>query len=443
MIGRHSTRRVEPRAAVAALLSFALPGGGQAYNRRWALAIVLIVPVLAVVGFAALVISAGGSSVLSRLLDPRVLIALVVLNVALLGWRLVAIAQAHDERASLLSRTWPSGVTAGLLVVTIAMHAIPTYYAFKAIDTLGSVALEGGGALFDDREGHDVDLGIPSFQPEVDERVTVLLVGVDFAPGRVGHLTDTMLVATVDPESGEGAMVSVPRDLYGVPLGDGRMYNAKLNSLMSTASADRVTYPLGGPATLKAAIGALLDTRIHYFAAIDIEGMRQLIDVMGGVDVVVERPINDPQFLDSVTGQRGFFLSAGAQHLDGRTAMGYMRSRLGQGDSDFTRAARQQQVLAAIARELTAGSLIVTLPGLLDVVKANVATDVPSARLADLAATVERADLGDLDRVVLTPDDGYVSVDAFSNAGYILRPNLDRIADLGRRIFGLSTAELP
>ena len=103
--------------------------------------------------------------------------------------------------------------------------------------------------------GDDEPIVAPSYQPEVarGERVTILLVGVDFAPGRATHLTDTMLVATLDPETGEGAMISIPRDLYGVPLGDGRVYNAKLNSLMATAAADRSTYPLGGPATLKAA----------------------------------------------------------------------------------------------------------------------------------------------------------------------------------------------
>ncbi len=98
-------------------------------------------------------------------------------------------------------------------------------------------------------------------------------------------------------------MISVPRDLYGVPLGDGRVYNAKLNSLLSTASEDPATYPRGGPATLKAAIGELLGTKIHYFAAIDIEGMRQVIDTIGGVDVTVENAIDDPQYRDTLTGR--------------------------------------------------------------------------------------------------------------------------------------------
>lgn len=432
--------RHAPRAAAAASLSFVFPGLGQAYNGQSLLAVLFAVPVLLTLVLLVLIAMGGGSSSMTRLLDVRVLVALIVLDVALLGWRLAAILQAHMERSRLSFRGWPSWLTGGLVVVTLAMHAVPAYYATKAIDTLGSVSLEGGGSLFDDRVGRDIDIAVPSFQPGIGQRVTVLLVGVDFAPGREHHLTDTMLVASLDPE-GRVAMISVPRDLYGVPLGDGRVYNAKLNSLMSTASADTATYPLGGPATLKSAIGELLGTRIHYFAAIDIEGMRQLIDAIGGVEVVVERTINDPQYHDTLTGTRGFYIEAGPRYLDGQTAMAFIRSRMAAGENDFTRAERQQQVLTAIAEKLTAGNLLVTLPALLDTVRDNVATDIPSQRIPGVAAAGQEADLRNIRQVVLTPDEGYVFVDADSAAGYILIPNLDSIRSLGEDVFGGSTGE--
>ena len=433
---RHA-RRSDPRSAAAAALSFLFPGLGQGYNGQWVLASLLALPVLLVVVLGFLVVAGSGSGFLSRLLDSRILLGLVVLNLALLGWRLVAILQAHADRDRLTLRSWPGWVTALLVVVTLAMHALPTYYAAKAMDTLGAVSLEGGGDLLGAGAGNDVDFAVPSFQPEVarGERVTILLVGVDFAPGRTTRLTDTMVVATLDPESGEAAMISIPRDLYGVPLGDGRVYNAKLNSLMATAAADRATYPLGGPATLKAAIGDLLGTRIHYFAAIDIEGLRDVIDTLGGVTVTVERAINDPRYQDTLTLERGLYIEAGEQHLDGATALGYVRSRMSAGENDFTRAERQQRLLAAIAGQLTAGNLLVTLPGLLDAVKGNVATDIPSSRISALAGEVQEADLAGLARHVLTPDDGYVVVDANSAAGYVLYPNVDAILQLGLEVF--------
>ena len=431
-------RRTDPHSALAATLSFLFPGLGQGYNGRWALASLFALPILLLAILALLVVLSTGSGLLSRLLDARVLVALIVMNLALLGWRVVAIVQAHVDRSRLTFGSWPTWLTAILVVGTVAMHALPTYYAAKAIDTLDSVSLEGGGRLLDDGVGDAEVITAPSHQPEVGlgERVTILLVGVDFAPGRSTNLTDTLLVATLDPETGAGAMVSIPRDLYGVPLGDGRVYNAKLNSLMSAAMADRVTYPLGGPATLKAAIGELLDTRIHYFAAIDMEGMRRVVDTLGGVTVTVEREINDPRYQDTLTGQRGLFIPAGTQRLDGTTALGYVRSRMSAGENDFTRAERQQRLLAAIAAQLTAGNLLVGLPGLLDAVRDNVVTDIPSSRIANLAQAVQEADLGGLERHVLTPEDGYVVVDATSAAGYVLYPNLDAIAGLGDEVFG-------
>jgi polyisoprenyl-teichoic acid--peptidoglycan teichoic acid transferase len=436
----HSRRHrpSDARSAAAAALSFVFPGGGQAYNGQWALASLLALPVLLVVVLAVLVLAIGGTGVLAKLLDARVLIGLIVLDIALLGWRLVAILQAFSERATLTFNSWPTWLTGALVVVTIAMHALPAYYAAKAIDTLGTVALEGGGALFDDREGQDIEIQAPTFEPDVDqgERVTVLLVGIDYAPGRSTHLTDTMLVATFDVETGEGAMISVPRDLYGVPLPDGRLYNAKLNSLMVEASNHPDDYPLGGPGTLKAAIGELLGTRIHYFAAIDLAGLRQVIDTVGGVDITVERAVADPNFSDPFGVVRGgFYIDAGTHHLDGATALAYVRSRMGAGDSDFTRAARQQQVLTAIADKLTAGNILVTLPGLLDAIRDNMATDIPEDRIPELAAAGQDVNLGGLERVVLEPPT-YVTPEPFSAAGYILHPDLDAIHDLGASIFG-------
>jgi len=77
----------------------------------------------------------------------------------------------------------------------------------------------------------------------------------------------------------------------------------------------------------------------------------------------------------------------------------------------------------------------VTLPGLLDAIRDNVATDIPSGRIPGLAAEVQDADLRGLKRVVLTPPD-YVTVEPNSAAGYILLPNFEAILELGDRVFG-------
>ena len=113
---------------------------------------------------------------------------------------------------------------------------------------------------------------------------------------------------------------------------------------------------------------------------------------------------------------------------------------MGAGESDFTRAERQQVLLTAIAEKLTAGNLLLTLPGLLDAVRDNVATDVPSSRIPDLAAEVQDVDLDSIEQVVLSPPD-YVIVEDNTAAGYILHPFFEAISQLGRRIFGSPTEE--
>jgi polyisoprenyl-teichoic acid--peptidoglycan teichoic acid transferase len=424
-----SGARANLRAPLAAFLSFLFPGLGQAYNGQRLLASLLAGPALLVVAGFASAIAGFGSGLLARLLDARILVALVVLDLALLGWRIVAITQAHGLRERFALR-WTTLATSLLLLITLAMHALPAWYAVKAIDTLNAIAREGAG------QGTNVDpattpLPEPSDQPEVvsGERVNVLLVGVDEAPGRSSFLTDTMLVVSFDPDTGDAAMVSIPRDLYGVPLPDGRAFDAKLNSLLTYASDRPDEFPAGGVGTLKATIGDLLGVTIHYYAQIDLLGFRDAIDAIGGVDLTVERGINDPNYADAETGERGFSIDPGTYHMNGTLALAYARSRMGAGDSDFTRAERQQQLLTAIGERLTAGNLVLGLPGLLDAVKSSLSTDVPANRMPALAEALQGANLHRIERVVLTPPD-YMSVDPNSAAGYILVPNLEAIRAL-------------
>ncbi|MEO8247690.1 MAG: LCP family protein [Chloroflexota bacterium] len=432
--------RPDGRSSLAALFSFLLPGLGQAYNGQGMLAAALVGPILALVAVLLLVLISRGTQFASSLLDIRVLVALIVLDIALLGWRLVAIVQAHGWREPLGARRWTTYATGLLVVLTLAMHLVPAWYATKAIDTLNSVALGGttrdGGGL----PGFS-SLPEPSDQPDLQrgERINVLLVGIDAAPGRTTSLTDTMLVVSLDPSSGRTAMISVPRDLYGVPLPDGTPYNSKLNSLMANAAADPANYPLGGVGTLKATIGQLLGVDIHYFAAVNLFGFQQAVDAVGGVDVTVERAINDPTYINEFDVNTGLYLEPGQYHMDGHLALAYVRSRKGVGDSDFTRADRQQQLLTALRDKLTAGNLMLSLPGLLDAVKNTISTDIPSAQLPRIAQAVQDADTGHLERVVLQPPE-YMGVDANSPAGYVLIPNLEAIRALGERLLGEGAA---
>src|SRR3990170_1853179 len=345
---------------------------------------------------------------------------------------LAAVVQAHGHYESANRRRWTTWVTGLLVVATLGMHALPAWYAAKAIDTLDAVALGGSAGSIDDSLPVFSGLPEPSGQPDVaaGERVNVLLVGVDSAPGRVTALTDTMLVVSLDTLGTRSAMISIPRDLYGAPLPNGLPFNNKLNALMTYADARPDEFPLGGVGTLKATIGRLLGVPIHYFAAINLLGFKQAVDAIGGVDITVTRAINDPTYYDEYGKPAGFYLQPGTYHMDGHTALAFVRSRKGVGDSDFTRADRQQQ--------LTAGNLLLSLPALLDAVKNTIATDVPGDRMPELAQAVQDADMSLLKRIVLQPPD-YMTADPYSSAGYILVPNLAAIRAIGAALLAEPT----
>ncbi len=416
-----------PRAPLAAFFSFLLPGLGQAYNGQRRLAWILLAPVLLLAAGLAVTILLAGSSLLSRMFDPRFLVGLIVLDGVLLVWRLVAIIQAYALREHPSARRWTTYATGAVVVATLLMHVVPAYYAAKAIDTLGAVARGGGEGGQSYIPGFST-LPEPSQQPDISrgERINILLVGVDALPGRQTQLTDTMLVVSLDPNGGPSAMISIPRDTYGAPLPDGQSFNQKLNALMVVANQNKSRYPDGGVTTLKQTIGNLLGIDIHYFAAINLLGFKEAVDSIGGVDITVKRAVVDPGYRDENDRPTGFFLNPGRQHMNGHTALGFVRSRHGAGDSDFTRADRQQQLLEAMRAKLTAGNLLTALPGLLDAVKHTVITDVPSDQIPKLAQAVQDADTAHIQRIVLQPPT-YYAVSTNTAAGYILLPKLTAI----------------
>ena len=91
-------------------------------------------------------------------------------------------------------------------------------------------------------------------------------------------------------------MVSIPRDLVDVPLGNGDTFGPKINSLLGWANRHEDDFPQGGTRALEDAIGALLGVPIHYYAKVDLAGFVTMVDAVGGVDIDVARPLSDPNY---------------------------------------------------------------------------------------------------------------------------------------------------
>jgi polyisoprenyl-teichoic acid--peptidoglycan teichoic acid transferase len=419
---------IDRRRLFAAGLSALLPGLGQAFNRRHRLTLLFLVPSLLICGIGILVwATQTPTRIAAWAVSPAVLGALLTLNGLILAWRLLAVGQAFlDTR-----RHGPTGrlgtigivVVAALVVIPhVAVYRYGTAFgdAFARIFQTPSLASADGPTT-------------PPPRPGPDERLNVLVVGVDAAPGRTSVLTDTMMVVSFDPVGKTASMVSLPRDLINVPLGGGDDYGPKLNSLMSYADRHPKDFPKGGLRTLQDAVGALLGIPIHYYATMEFDGFIDMVDAVGGVDIDVSKPIDDPGYDGFGAGRRGWSIAAGEHHLDGVNALAYARSRKSAGESDFTRAGRQQQIIVALKDAATdGGSVFWELPGLLGAVGDSIRTDLPIDRLPQLAASIDEMGKGGITRAVIRHP-LVRSVD--TRYGSSLQPDLRAIRDVAAKLF--------
>lgn len=433
-----------PRSpSIATALSFLWPGLGQWYAGRPRSAALYALPVVLVGIIFALSIMGGVAAFAADLIDPSVALTVLILSVVLGGWRLLSMLDAlalTGGRRALRSR---AGVVLAVLgLVTVGAHGVASYYAWAFFDAGSRIFVgEPGPDASPDGRGPSGDPdyeATPVATPDgADARITILLTGIDSSPDRNHALTDTLLVVTLDPKTGSTTMISFPRDIAEFPLWDGRTFKGKINSLMSYARSHPESFPDGPLPTLINELGFLLGTPIHYYAAIDLGGFEALIDAVDGVTVTVERRIADPRYNWLDGSPKGFYLDAGTHTLDGRTALAFVRSRYGAGDSDFTRAGRQQLILSALRAKLTEPRMIGVLPELLNLTAEIVRTNFPPDRLAEMLEIARGVDDGKTRRIVLQPPTySYHPPTDMTGGSYILRLKLEALAALSIELFG-------
>ncbi len=378
----------------------------------------------------------GAEGLLSYLVVPSNALLLAIAILISLAFRLAALG--HLGRSLGLLAMRPRWRTIwGVAALVVAVHLLALYGAFGLFNVTSRV-FSGITDRPEDSLPHasvDATVGtLPSAPPALnaDQRFSVLLVGSDFGTGYNHSLTDTMMVVSVDPASKSVVMASVPRDTARFPMFDGGTYNGKLNSLMTFASNDRARYPEGGIGTLAHEIGYLVGVPIQYVAYINLAGFEKLIDAVGGVDVVVARAIDDANY-EFNNGQRGFHLTAGPHHLDGRTAMAYVRSRYGPGDNDFTRARRQQELLLDLKDKLLSPAVLPRIPTILDAISRLVTTNYPAENISRLIDLSHQIKPEAIQRTVLGPP---YAISPPSSAEYVLVPDMARYAKWSIKAFG-------
>ncbi|MDB4979028.1 MAG: cell envelope-related transcriptional attenuator [Candidatus Peribacteria bacterium] len=184
-------------------------------------------------------------------------------------------------------------------------------------------------------------------------------------------LTDTMMIASVDTKTKSVVMVSIPRDLYftkTAKMGTGRvngLYRDYKNYLQHRQGMSKNDASQAAMKELATELGDTFGVQIHRVVKVDFIGFQQAVDAIGGIDIEVPQAIHDTTYPGENYSYTTFAIEAGPHHLDGETALQYARSR--HSTSDFSRSARQQQIIAAIvtrAREkgvLTSPSTLTNL----------------------------------------------------------------------------------
>jgi len=198
----------------------------------------------------------------------------------------------------------------------------------------------------------------------INGRSNVLILG----KGGVGHdapdLTDTMIMASFNIKKHEITLITLPRDIWIDDL------KAKLNSVYYWGSQKE---PNGGLVLTKSVVEEITGQPVQYAMVVDFTGFKKIVDDLGGVDVNVKAGFTDNQ--DPIAGRENddcggdpdlkcryetVTFKAGMQHMDGDTALKFVRSRHASGNegTDFARSARAEELLVAIKDKILSKELI-------------------------------------------------------------------------------------
>jgi len=263
-----------------------------------------------------------------------------------------------------------------------------------------------------------------------DGRLTILLMGVDSRTKKITGRTDAILFVTMNPRTGRVAMASLPRDMVQVPIGPGRTFGSnfvRINALYLTL-AQGVSQKKGLQRMVKA-MEYMSGIEIDRYAMVGFDGVRHLVNRIGGVDVKLSRPLVDRSMHVVMNGRRGLVLKKGKNHLTGPVALSFARTR--HTDNDYQRARRQQQLIAAAIQKVIKNGPK-RLPALLRSFKGKLVTDFDVKDGLTLLALAETANLKKFKSFVLGPSKWAEAGDGI----YTTRLKIDTVRRMFQKEFG-------
>jgi LCP family protein required for cell wall assembly len=302
----------------------------------------------------------------------------------------------------------PTGLIVGVIIIVVLFF----YGCSSIISRIGLINVIGifGEELMTDTYGN----------------TNVLLLGT----GGEGHdgadLTDTIIVASIDQSNKLVPMLSIPRDFYVNvdEIGGG----ARINRVFEMGKHKYGTEK--GIELIEKAIEEITDIEIHYHVLINFSGFKEIVDSLDGVEINIDEAIYDPYYpLDGTILYQTFSLDEGLQHLDGETALKYVRSR--KTTSDFDRSKRQQKLLFAIKEKAMSKNILLNPGKIKDLyysVNDNIETNFSIRHIIELAKISQNFSRENIVSRVITDDPTscggflYVPEREFFGGAFVLIP---------------------
>ncbi|MFC4356246.1 LCP family protein [Chryseomicrobium palamuruense] len=233
--------------------------------------------------------------------------------------------------------------------------------------------------------------------PYESGRMNVLLLGVD-SRGEEQSRTDTMMIASWDPDTNDVRLISLMRDIYATIPG---YQSYKLNT----------AYYLGGAELTKQTVEEMFDVPIHHYALIDFTSFETMVDVIApdGIEVDVEKDMSE---------KIGVSLTKGVHRLNGKELLGYARFRADE-EGDFGRVGRQQLVIEALGNELTNPMNFHRLPKFAGALNGYVQTDVGASEKVRYLIDAILGGKVETERLTI-PQEGAYWYNSYNHAGSVI-----------------------
>lgn len=285
---------------------------------------------------------------------------------------------------------------------------------------------------------------------QTDNRINILILGIGGANHEGPNLTDTIILTSLDEKNNKVTLSSIPRDLWMPDLtGDDK----KINSAYAFGEAKRKGG--GGLSLIKAAVGKITGQDVDYVIRIDFSGFVKAIDIVGGLDINVDNTLDDYQYPingkeDDPCGKteeelqilataaaeiladelpcryKHLHFDKGLTHMDGETALEFVRSRHAEGGegSDFARSKRQEKVINATKEKLLSAQTLINpakILNLYEILKESLDTDIKQEEFDDFVRLAQKLQKAKIQSAIIDTGD-----EETKRPGFLINPPITK-----------------